>query len=594
MLDIPPITADGSIIEQEEVKLPDIHSFYTDSLKQVGAFDAQVGKLIALNRKKRNLRVDLDKLREDKTLDRDETFIAMRIIAQNIKREIVPYVNYLIQSPRSCVFTDLEDSMLSTERVENEFTTLTRYPGYFADFYATLDGAIAHGSATMEIIYDETKPGYVSFSAIPAEDFIYPLNMRDIASAPKLIRRYHFTKTELKDYSKKEGFNTQVATDVLERTSNDDSTDFVVYKVFTKIDGIIYVGWLLEGNSSKFFRDLRPFVSGVFEQVTTLQPKIGVDLFGQPTITEEPVTTWEPAKETEYPFKQWVYSRTEDQLVANSMGRCESDTGLQEAQCSLWSGYVNANNRSGNVYVSLAAKADPGSKVEAIDFAIESGRLINQPVTFTSHPYPPLSMIDAAQRLNVTSSEAIGQISFATNNRVDSRKTAEEIRSASSQNAGLDSVAVVDYSTFVQSVYAYAWRIVQSAALRNAIPFLQTEGVNDIQTIARNYLIKPAGDTDVIKQEEHPNNRLKMWPIVSTISALANTFLLHILSEMFPADAKLYEQILTQAASDNKFKEISGALIQMIEGFLELPALAQDANVQSQRPKIEQIKQALG
>lgn len=581
-------------VVSEGPKLPSITEFYTETRKQVSAFDSSVGRTITTNRKKRTLRVDLDLLREDKTLDRDETFIAMRIIAQNIKREIVPYVNYLIQSPRSCVFTDLEDVNASTTRIETEFTTLTRYPGYFADFYATLDGAIAHGSAAMEIIYDETKPGYVCFSAIPAEDFIYPLNLRDLSTAPKLVRRYHFTRTELKEYSKKEGFDATVAEEVLSKDNScDDSKDYVVFKVFTKIDSIVYVAWLLEGNSSKYFRELKPFVSGVFEQVTSLQLVPGTNEFGIPTLIPEPVTTWEPASETEYPFKQWVYNRTEDQLVVNSMGRCESDTGLQEAQCSLWSGYVNANNRSSNVYVSLSAKPDPGTKPEAIDFTIESGRLINQPVTFTSHPYPPMSMIDAAQRLNVTSSEAIGQISFATNNRVDSRKTAEEIRSASSQNAGLDSVAVVDYSTFIQSVYAYAWRIVQSAALRGAIPFLQTDGMNDIETIAKDYLIKPAGDTDVIQKEERLNNRLKMWPIVSTIPSLANMFLLDILSEMFPADAKRYEQILAQAASDNKFKDISTALIQMIEGFLELPALAQDANVQSQRPKIEQIKQAI-
>lgn len=581
--------------EETSFKLPDIGSFYSETAKLISSFDTSVGKTITINRNKRSLRIDIDKEREKGRLDKDETFIAMRIIAQNIKREIVPYVNYLIQSPRACVFTDIEDSLSPTARIENEYTTVTRYPGYFDAFYATLDGGIAHGSAVMEIVYDETKPGYVRFSSVPAEDFIYPLNLRELQSAPRLVRRYHFSRIELEDYSKLSGFDKSVADEVLKDYKNcNDDKDYEVWKVFTKLDGIVYVAWILEGNSSKYFRPLIPFVSGVFEQVTTLVPEVTLDpMTGVPTIVETPKIEWKPASETEYPFKQWVYARTEDQLVINSMGRCESDTGLQEAQCSLWSTYVNSCNRSGNVYAALGAKADPGTKPEAIDFVIESGRLINQPVTFTSHPSPPLAMIDAAQRLNVTSSEAMGQISFATNNRVDSRKTAEEIRSASTQNAGLDSVAVVDYSSFIQSIHTYSWRIVRSAALRSAIPFLATDGINDIETISKNYIIKPAGDSDVIQKEQRLNNRLKVWPIVSTIPNLANTFLLDILSEMFPTEAKKYEQILLQAQSDNKFKDISGALIQMIEGFLELPALAQDTNVQSQRPKIEQIKQAL-
>jgi hypothetical protein len=67
-----------------------------------------------------------------------------------------------------------------------------------------------------------------------------------------------------------------------------------------------------------------------------------------------------------------------------------------------------------------------------------------------------------------------------------------------------------------------------------------------------------------------------------------------ILKEMFPTDGVKYEQILQQAQADGQFRQLATALLQMVEGLVEKPALHNDPEVQQAIPQLQQIKQQLG
>lgn len=584
-----------------EVSPIELSKFHSRVQKQVAAFDSKEGKTIIKNRNKRKCPVDVDELREKGLIDKDETFIKMGVIAKNIRREVVPYVNYIVQAPRIGIFCEVGKTEENNERLDNAFSSAVKYEGYFDSFYSWIDAASLHGKSFMEVVADTSMPGGVRFNVIPAEDFIYPLNTRDIQDVPLLVIRYHCTKTKLEEYKRLEGFDVTVIDTVLKEKEDQDDEDFVVYKAFTKIEGVVYVGWMLERNNTKWLRILKKFNAGVFreETVTVTDPvtkQPAIDLLSG---TLQTTTQLVPEDEILYPFFPFIYEKTEEQLLAAATGRAEADSGKQEAQCSLWSTYVNWASRSGNVYCSVDAKPDAGTKPEAVELQLENGRVYNQKLVWSSHPSPPIGLIDAANKLDVATSEDIGQISFAANNRVDSRKTATEIQSASQQNASLDSVSVVNFSTALQLIFNYAWRIVQNAASRNAISFLAivdpTTGIeqNDVITINKRYIIKPAGDSDVIQKEQRLNNRLRIWPQLAQIPGINIAFMVDILKEMFPSDGTKYEQLLQQAQSDGKFKQISGALLQMVEAMMQMPELAQNHEVQAQQGQIEQIKKAM-
>lgn len=575
---------------------------HTDSVKLVKEFDNKLGQEIKQNRKKRQLRINLDELRSKGLIDKDETFIKCGVIAKNVRRELVPYVNYLIQSPRIGVFIDPENPNDTPERLEQAFTSVVRYESYFMEWYKTLDGSVIHGKDAIEVIYDTNMPGKVRFEAVPAEDLCYPLNTRDIQDAPKVVRRYHYTTTMLQALSNAEGFSKSVIDRALSSNQQTkDTDDFIVYKVFMKsAESVVYVAWLLEKDSSEWLKAPVEFCAGVAEEVTITEDVSTIDpMTNAVVMTKQSRQEWRMSKETIYPYFFWIYDLTEDQVLAEAVGRAEHDSGKQEAQCALWSTFVNGANRSGDIYGSVDSKADAGAKVEALDVQLANRRLYNTKINFTSLPFPPMGLIDAAMRLDTATSEEIGQINFAANNRVDSRKTATEIQSAQQQNASLDSISVVNFAIFVQNVLNYAWRIVQSAAMRDAIKFCQILDpntgmmVNDKALIGKKYIIKPAGDSDVIQKEQRLNNRLKVWPLVSGVPALAPIFLADILKEMFPTDGAKYEQLLKNSMQDGQFQQLATALFHMVEGLIEKPALHNDPDVQQAIPQLQQIKQQL-
>ncbi len=77
-----------------------------------------------------------------------------------------------------------------------------------------------------------------------------------------------------------------------------------------------------------------------------------------------------------------------------------------------------------------------------------------------------------------------------------------------------------------------------------------------------------AGDIDVIQRAEKLQARMALWPIVSQTS-IANEFLIDIIKESLPEDAKRYELILRQQQQDAKNTEIQNLMKVLTEMCLD-------------------------
>ena len=114
------------------------------------------------NRKTRDVEVSVEVLRREGTLDEDETLVPVRIIDTNITRELPPYINYIKNSRRLCIFTCISNPDQATDKLEIEFTRGMTYPNWEKALYKKLDGSATHG-------WDSTKqpcPGRVPISSI--------------------------------------------------------------------------------------------------------------------------------------------------------------------------------------------------------------------------------------------------------------------------------------------------------------------------------------------------------------------------------------------------------------------------------------------
>jgi hypothetical protein len=66
------------------------------------------------------------------------------------------------------------------------------------------------------------------------------------------------------------------------------------------------------------------------------------------------------------------------------------------------------------------------------------------------------------------------------------------------------------------------------------------------QMYAKNWTVKPSGDTDVIEKQQMVEKMTEAWPIMSQ-TACASLFLADLLEKMFPDSAAKYVQALQQA-----------------------------------------------
>lgn len=529
-----------------------------------------------LRRSKRDVNIDVEALRQKKKLDDDETLIPVRVIDTNIQREQPAYVNYLKNSRRLCIFNSLTNKDQDTQLLELEFTRGMTYIGWEVPHFQTIDGTQTHGWDTCEVVLDDTKPLGVGIEHVGHDNLFFPRTSINIQFAQRVIRRYEMTLLQLDKFTKGYGFDPmQVQTLRNARKSTQKEIETIeIYKLMCKKDGLVYVSWFaLENGCDQWLKQPVP---------------LDLDLID--------LKSGQPINSANYPYFILPYRETEKPMLVERKGRVYYDENKQEAQTAILSGFVNGLTRASNLYASPAKESGTGGAIKEVEgLQLAGGRILSEPITFWSPPYPDPMVLNALQYFDVANSQETNQPTFAVNNREDSRKTATEIQAANQQQQLLNSVQLTMFSTYIREMYNFIWLIVQSKALQNKIAFLQidqqqpvinpmtgqpmvdpmtgqpmtnTIKVNNSQVIGQTYDVRAAGDVDVIQRQEKINQMMQDWPVVQN-TPLRDVFLQDLFRLKYPEQGEKYAQLLAQQPQLDMLKGLTGRLATILQGAVQ-------------------------
>lgn len=540
------------------------------------------------NRDRRLVDVDVKALRTRGDLKQDETMIPIRVIDQNISREKPSYVAYLQQSRRLVIFVDKLNPKVKHDELEAAFTRGMTYQGWLTPHYKVVDGAQCHGWDWAEIVYDDSKPLHAGIEHVGHDRLIYNTQYtEDIQNCGRVLREFRLTKAQLEEFTEDYGFDAEQVGLLI--SSGKDSTKegaekdktYIVYKKFCKYrepgskKAVVWVSWYADSGCTNWLKKPMKLYLGVrVEQMVDVQQEIPMEQFammastGQiPTnvdavINDETqsvlVTTqqkqWVDVDEVEYPFTLFIYDETEEKTINKHYGRVFKDKHKQEAMTAGWSSFMNGHFRASGVYASPDGQPQTTSGLETME--IKHGRITKLPVKFWSPPYPDAAMLEALQALDIKNANDANQITYAIQNKQNSRTTATEVNSGKEDQALLTGVQVTLFSSYVRDTYTKVWRIVQSQALQGKIAlygtYTETIGAdgeptvnftNDIGVIKKDYDIRPAGDEDYIRRIEKINLMMKFWPVVAN-TPIAGAFLGEMLKLQFAEDGEAWARQL--------------------------------------------------
>lgn len=168
-----------------------------DKLKELKTILEDLQTKQEASRKLRYAEVDIEAERESGRLRPDEVYVPMHIIDTNIRREQSPYVQYIVQSPRAVICSDLDDPAFDLSLLERDLTDKIRYDGWQLPMFANIDGFQANGYNVMEVVQDLNAPGNLTYESVPFSDFAFTSDTRDIQAVEYTARTYYYTRTKL-------------------------------------------------------------------------------------------------------------------------------------------------------------------------------------------------------------------------------------------------------------------------------------------------------------------------------------------------------------------------------------------------------------
>jgi len=436
---------------------------------------------------------NIKKMRAQKQLAPDAFFIPRRIVDKNIRRELAPDVAYISQSRDLAKFQPMGEFSFPIEPLEREFTRLNKYRKWQRPFFQVSDGAKTHGWDAVETLFDPDKPGHSCTRHIGHEFLIFPTDICDIQEAPYVEVLYATTITELESYTENFDFDpAQVAKvkDKLKSLEGKGESKVTLKKVYFKEeeDGecVVYFGWGCEEADDWLLAPDYLF--------------LGSD-----------------TPEYEYPIDILEYDISENEVITSAKGRTFLDEPDQEACTQILSKYVTRWGRSTYIMSSPKNLSDDTSSKQT-DLELGDGKHINEPTDWVTIDPPDPTGLGAMQAIVAQNSDEAGQVSYAVNNRKDSRKTATEVQSAEKQGATLGGVRVTLLSDFMASVLNRRWRILHAQVIagkiHSSIPNWQT-----YYNYEPGFNVLPAGDVEVVRRAEIVQAMKQDWPVIQQTAA---------------------------------------------------------------------------
>lgn len=497
------------------------------------------------NRGERYKDLNIDELRENGKLKRDEFMIPMRAIDLNIRREHPLYMNYVKNSRRLMIFHAIKDQGYNSEPIENEFTRVMTYSGWEIPQFKVIDGAATHGWDSVEVVMDDTKPGGCGVEHIGNDMLVFPTTSQNIQFNEVVMRKFVVYPKQLRVLGETFGFNTVELNRMLESISKEEMEKTIcIYKAFYRIDGVVWVAWFSESGEDWLKLPAKLFLGRKKKIEIPGEPIL--DAFGMPSIDpvtgmpvmSQPTVQLVDEDELMYPLFILPYYETEKMFITDHVGRVFLDKHKQEAKTANISQFLNGCQRASGLYPYLTNPSDRGAE-ELENVEIKSGTIPPIPISYFQLAYPDQTMLNLQNYLDIADSQEAGQPNFTVNNRQDSRKTATEVQAAQNESNQLNSVQTMLYSTFLRELYTFVWGIIKSKAINNEIVFLWNEGLgrNEVEKIDLDFELKAAGDIDVIKRAEQLQQYQTFWPIISQ-TPVALRFLADMLRLAFPLDNK--------------------------------------------------------
>lgn len=542
-----------------------------------------------------------DELRADAKLLADESYIPTRVMDANIRREQPQFIAYLTQSRRSVVFNSIDGlTDVGTDQLDILFTNKSRYIGWETPFIRMIDGCQQHGWDSVEVVFDPTMPGHFAIEYVGHDNLIFPLDTENIQQQPIIARKIQVTGLQLGLFVEKNGFNRDEVEKL--QQANTDATGVVpstkfydIYKVFYKENGVVYFAYTGGRSNSDWLLPPQRLYLGRHDVSKPMQPV--VNEVGDVELDEmgQPIRDYVPIYETEYPFYVLTYVMSEDCRITKVKGRGHLDEPAQSAASSLLSALVNGTYRAAGVYCSPSSDNASQPSIGApkqLDTVLESGRIYDRPLTFWHPAYPDMSVINAFQTVVRANEQESSKVDYSVLNRKDSGKTATEVDAARQEAAKLSSVQVTLLSIFIRSLYARCWSILQNRVTQGKIEvvdaikkyFFTVDQMSGAISI-KMYVIKSAGDVDVVQKAEKLQRMMQFWTVVNK-TAIANEFLKDIIRVSFPEDSEKYVGLLDQA--EQQAMTVKNNMIMKLASLVK--ELAVDSQTGQIRPELQQLQ----
>ena len=497
-------------------------------------------------RRLRYTEIDIEAEKADGKLKPDEVFVPQHIIDTNIRREQSSYVQFVTQSNRAVVLTDKKEPWLDCAIIERDVTNKLRFEGWQMSMFADIDGFQQNGYGVMKVKLDETQEGGVAHEFVQLGDLGFVSDTRDIQQSEMLAQNHYFSKSRLMFAASDKGwgFDAKQLKMVIDGAPNADTSgtgatsavDQSLYKiqeVFFRYNGVVQVAWACFNICNDWLRKPRPLYIGQRQTIT---------INGQVQMMPDGITPQSTeVHETLYPFYIFPYLITENNTISQLKGRAYLDQDTQTAVTSLISSVCTAYRRGSGLYFAKDSDDPNADVLQQKNIFFQTGCLIDQKVKTFNLPFPSADILSGIQLLVTANQSETSKVNFAAQNRKDSRKTATEIDAAQAESSTLSTVQVVLFSNALRDMYRRMYNIVRSRVLAKLVP------VDELlyQLYQREYILKPAGDIDVIERQKRLKMMMDAWPVMQQTPAAA-IFLADLLTLALPEYAPKYIKIFIE------------------------------------------------
>lgn len=516
-----------------------------------------VEAIINQNRDARELDITVEEARSRKLVNGNETYIGRRVIDTNIARDKPTFLRYLTGSPRQIVLRTADDTIpvAAREHLEREFTNGFRTGGWLGEHIKAVDSMQLHGRGIFLVTANAESPLGIAASYVPPEDFVFPLEVRDLQSAPMLAIRYKLTVTQFEDWAQRFQWKPAEVKTIVELIQDDARVKTILFAhhvIFRVPGGQLYQVWYYN-DTSRLLSVAAPYFGGFLNEDRTPRPT------------------------SVYPVFPVYLNVTENPKLVERKGRAHADMHDQEALTVSWTSVVNAAIRASEIY-PYRDDAVPVENPEVVqtDTILRPGVVTKTKLQFFAPPAPNPMLLTVIQALRTENSSAAGQVDFAAQTRKDSRKTATELDLAADQSSDIQAGPLTSFAIGYRELLQYMWDVVvnnlQVGALRDFLshpddaplraaltaPAPGPDGASTLAPATR-FTVVPAGDVDYVERQKKLQRLVQFFPLYQQTPA-AEFFLQRILELAFPDDYPQLAPLL-----QDKSKNMGVALLHILE-----------------------------